>query len=398
MFPLAEYRTRLHETKKRMVELGVDVLLISNPSNMYYLTNYSAWSFYVVQMMVVTLEDAQPIWIGRQMDATGVAKTTWLDEQHIISYPDYYVQSSERHPMDFIANILTEIGQAQRRIGVEMDAHYFTAKCYQHLLIGLPNAIIKDASSLVNWVRIIKSDNEIEYMKRAGIIVEKAMEAAFKEANVGIRENDVAAAIYHAQIKGTKEYGGDYTSIVPMMPANGNTSCPHLTWTDAPYKEGDFLTLEIAGAYRRYHTPMARTMSIGKAPYKVKELAKVVEEGIEETLAIIRPGIAAEDVERKWSQTIAKYGHHKKSRLGYSIGLSFPPDWGEHTVSFREGNKTILRPNMTFHLMPGIWYEDYGVEITESIQVTEKGIETFTNFPRALFEKPRFDVIDELSS
>ncbi|WP_088102130.1 M24 family metallopeptidase [Halalkalibacter urbisdiaboli] len=395
MFPLVEYRTRLTETKKRMVDLGVDVLLISNPSNMYYLTGYSAWSFYVIQAMIVTLEDDQPIWIGRQMDASAVAKTTWLDEQHIIAYPDHYVQSIERHPNDFIANILTEIGQGARRIGLEMDAHYFTAKCFQHLQAGLPNAIFKDASSLVNWVRVIKSDREIEYMKRAGIIVGKAMEAAYNEADVGKRECDVAAAIYHAQIKGTKEFGGDYTSIVPMIPANDNTACPHLTWTDETYKEGTYLTLEIAGAYKRYHTPMARTMAIGKAPYNVKELAKVVQEGIEETLAVIRPGLTAEQVERTWSQAIAKYGHHKKSRLGYSIGLSFPPDWGEHTVSFREGDKTILKPNMTFHLMPGIWYDDYGVEITESIRITEKGVETLTNFPRGLFEKPIFD---ELSS
>lgn len=395
MFALEEYKKRLEETKKRMVDVGVDVLLISNPSNMCYLTNYAAWSFYVHQMMIVTLEDDQPLWIGRQMDASGVIKTTWLDEQHIIPYPDFYVQSTERHPLDFVTNILTEIGQSSRTIGMELDVHYFTGLCYERLKHGLPNAKLKDTSSLVNGVRLVKSKQEVECIRKAAKIVEGAMSAAYERVNIGVRECDVAASIYHAQIQGTPEFGGDYTSIVPMLPTNENTSCPHLTWSDRMYREGDFLTLEIAGAYQRYHAPMARTMSVGRAPHHVKELASVVQEGIEATLEIIGPGMTAEEVERKWSQTIAQYGHHKSSRLGYSVGLSFPPDWGEHTVSFRPGDKTILKPNMTFHLMPGIWYEDYGVEITETILITENGVETLTNFPRELYEKPMLSVIPE---
>lgn len=378
-----------------MVDEGVDVLLISNPSNMYYLTNYSAWSFYVHQMMVVTLEDAQPLWIGRQMDASGVAKTTWLDEHHIIAYPDFYVQSKERHPIDFVANILTEIGQSSRTIGIEMDVHYFTALCYERLKKGLPNAKFKDTSSLVNMVRLIKSNQEIKYMKRAGKIVETAMNAAYDCVQIGVRECDVAAAIYHAQIKGTPEYGGDYTSIVPMLPTSQNTSSPHITWTDNKYEQGDFLTIEIAGAYKRYHAPMARTMAIGQAKEEVKELSKVVQEGIEATLEVIKPGMKAEEVERIWSKTIGKYGHRKSSRLGYSVGLSFPPDWGEHTVSFRPGDDSVLQPNMTFHLMPGIWYSDYGVEITETIRITETGVELLTNFPRDLYEKPILGILPD---
>lgn len=395
MFALQEYKQRLEETKKRMVDVGVDVLLISNPSNMYYLTNYSAWSFYVHQVMVVMLDDDQPLWIGRQMDAIGVAKTTWLDEHHIIAYPDYYVQSTERHPIDFVANILSEIGQSKRTIGIEMDVHYFTGLCYERLKHGLPDARFKDTSSIVNGVRLIKSDQEIEYMKKAAKIVERAMKAAYDRVHIGVRECDVAAAIAHAQIQGTPDFGGDYTSIVPMLPTNENTSSPHLTWTDRQYCEGDFLTIEIAGAYQRYHAPMARTMSVGHAPHEVKELSKVVQEGIEATLDIIAPGIMAEEVERKWNQTIGRYGHHKSSRLGYSVGLSFPPDWGEHTVSFRPGDKTMLKPNMTFHLMPGIWYQDYGVEITETIRITDTGVETLTNFPRELYEKPMLSIIPE---
>ncbi|WP_096200849.1 M24 family metallopeptidase [Bacillus sp. FJAT-45350] len=393
MFSVLEYRKRINDTKRKMIENGIDVLLISNPSNMNYLTGYNAWSFYVHQMLVVILDEDQPIWIGREMDANSVQKTTWLDENHTIPYPDHFVQTADKHPMDFIANILTEIGQATRTIGVEMDSHYFTALCYERLKQGLPNASFKNTTTLVNWVRLIKSDQEISYMKKAGKIVEKAMQSAYDTVDIGVRECDVAASIYHAQISGTSQYGGDYTSIVPMLPTGSNTSCPHLTWTERPYQNGDFLTIEIAGCYQRYHTPMARTVALGESPKQVTDLADVVLEGINETVTAIRPGMAAEEVEAVWSKTIAKRGHHKDSRLGYSVGLSYPPDWGEHTVSFRKGDRTILQPNMTFHLMPGIWYDDYGVEITESIRITEDGCELLTNFPRELFKKKGNDLL-----
>ncbi|MBU8907345.1 M24 family metallopeptidase [Desertibacillus haloalkaliphilus] len=387
VFTILEYMNRLAKTKQKMLEQGIEVLLISNPSNMYYLTGYNAWSFYVHQMMVVMVDEDQPIWIGREMDASSVKVSTWIDDHHIIPYPDEYVQSTIKHPMDFVANILQEIGQATRKIGLEMDAHYFTGLCYERLQQGLPNATFKNASTLVNWVRLIKSDEEIVFMRRAANIVEKAMSKAYETVDVGVRECDVAANIYHAQISGLDNFGGDYTSIVPMIPTGKNTSCPHLTWTDKRYKNGDNLTIEIAGCYKRYHTPMARTMVLGTPSQQVSDLSEVVLEGINETLAAIKPGMMAEEVEAVWRKTIAKRGYYKDSRLGYSIGLSFPPDWGEHTVSFRKGDRTVLEPNMTFHLMPGIWYEDYGVEITESIRITENGCELLTNFPRELYKK-----------
>nr|WP_156816922.1 M24 family metallopeptidase [Salsuginibacillus kocurii] len=387
MFPEDEYMMRMNYTKQKMQEYGVEVLIVSNPSNMYYLTGYNAWSFYVHQVVVVMIDQDQPLWVGREMDAHSAKVTTWLDDDHIIPYPDEFVQSSIRHPMDFVANILAELGQGERKIGLEMDAFYFTAMCYERMLQGLPNAEFKNSSTLVNWVRLIKSDLEIEYMRKAAVLVDKAMKAAYDTVGVGVRENEVAAAIYHAQIAGTADFGGDYTSIVPMLPTNENTASPHLTWTDRKYKKGDYLTVEIAGCYERYHAPMARTMALGEPPDEIKKLADVVKEGIETTIARIQPGMTAEEVEDIWSQSIAKRGFFKDSRLGYSIGCSYPPDWGEHTVSFRKGDLTVMQPNMTFHLMPGIWLDHYGVEITESILITEEGCETLATTPRDLYIK-----------
>lgn len=386
-FSHAEYEERLRKTKERMEKEGVEVLLITDPANMNYLSGYNGWSFYVHQVLIVIIDELQPIWIGREMDANVAKVTSWLYHEYIIPYPDDYVHSTIKHPMDFVANILAEIGQSKRTIGVEMDSYYFTAKCFQRLTMALPQTTFKDCTNLVNWVRIIKSDQEIEYMKRAGKIVEKAMAAGIEAIGEGIRECDVAAKIYEAQISGTPQFGGDYPAIVPLMPAGEKASTPHLTWSDETYQAGTTALLELAGCYERYHAPLARTVTIGKPAEEVKDLAEVVIEGMEAALEIVKPGVTCEEVEAAWSKSIKKRGYKKESRIGYSMGLNYPPDWGEHTSSLRAGDHTILQPNMTFHIIPGIWFDSYGVEFSESFRVTEKGYELLANFPRKLFVK-----------
>jgi ectoine hydrolase len=383
-FATYEYKERIRKTKERMQQKGIDVLLITDPANINYLSGYDGWSFYVHQMLVVIIDEDQPMWIGREMDANAAKVTTWLYRDNIIPYPDDYIHSDIKHPMDFVAGILKEIGQDNRSIGVEMENYYFTAKSYLQLKKGLPNAAFHDATLLVNWVRLIKSDAEIEYMKRAAVIAEKAMKAGIELIQEGVRECDVAAKIFHTQITGTEEFGGDYPAIVPLLPSGEKTSTPHLTWTDDRYKDGDAVIIELAGCYKRYHSPLARTVQIGKPNENLKTLSEVAVEGINACLEMIRPGIACEEIEETWRKTIEKSGFVKESRLGYSMGLNYPPDWGEHTVSIRKGDKTILQPNMTFHLIPGLWLDNYGFEVSESIRITENGCETFAKMPRNL--------------
>ncbi|GAK00034.1 aminopeptidase P family N-terminal domain-containing protein [Geomicrobium sp. JCM 19055] len=142
-----------------MLEYGVEVLILSNPSNLCYLTGYNAWSFYVHQVVLVLIDEEEPIWVGREMDAHSAKTTTWIDHTRIIPYPDEFVQSTIKHPMDFVANILTDLGQGQRKVGVEMDAFYYTAMCHERLTYGLPEAEFKNTSTIVNWVRLQKKSS-----------------------------------------------------------------------------------------------------------------------------------------------------------------------------------------------------------------------------------------------
>ena len=386
-FEKAEYAGRLAKTKARMEANGVEVLLATDPANMCYLTGYDGWSFYVHQLLVVAVDADEPVWIGRGMDANAARVTTYLGDGNILGYPDDYVQSTEKHPMDFVAGLLAEKGWDKRAIGVEMDAYYFTAACLESLKRNLPDARFVDATALVNWVRVIKSPAEIALMDRAARIIEHTMNTAFEAVTPGARQCDAAAAIHHAQIGGTPEFGGDYTGLVAMLPSGVGTSTPHLTWTDAPFVEGEATILELAGCHRRYHCPMARTMFLGKPPEKVSHTAEVVVEGLNAALDAVKPGITCAAVEAVWRKSIARHGIVKDSRIGYSTGLNYPPDWGEHTLSLRPGDTTVLEPNMTIHMIPGVWFDDWGIEISECFQVTENGARPFADVPRQLFVK-----------
>jgi len=386
-FEKKEYLDRIRAAKERMAARGIDVLLAADPANMNYLTGYDGWSFYTPQCVVVALDLDEPLCIVRGMDANGAKVTTFLKHENIIGFPDHYVQHAEKHPYDYVAQMLTERRLDAKRIGVEMDAYYFTAACLDSLKRSLPNGRFVNANLLVNWVRIVKSPREIELMRQAARIMNTLMVKAIDAVRPGVRQCDAAAAIYHAQISGTPDYGGDYTSFVPMLPTGIGTSTPHLTWSDAPFVTGEATILELGACRHRYHCPQARTVFLGKPPQKLADTAKVVVEGLDTALAAAKPGVTCETVEAAWRGVIAKHGIEKESRIGYSVGLNYPPDWGEHTASLRPADKTVLQPNMTFHCIPGIWMDDWGIEISEAIQVTDRGAKPFCNFPRKVFVK-----------
>jgi Xaa-Pro aminopeptidase len=386
VFDSSEYERRIARTKERIRERELDAVFVSDPANMNYLTGYDGWSFYVHQGVVVTPERDEPIWIGRQMDANGARATTSLGEESIRAYSDDHVHSPhDLHPMDYVAGVVEELGLDDGRIGLEMDASYFTAKSYTRLQENLPEATFEDTTLLVNWVRVKKSEQEIEYMRQAARISENAMQAGLDAIEEGVPEYEAAEAIYSALIDGTGQYGGDYPAIVPLMPSGDHTGTPHLTWTDRPFENGDPVIIELSGCRHRYHSPLARTTFVGDPPHEVQETADIVVAGMEAALDAVEPGVTCEAVEKAWRDEIAKHDVEKEDRIGYSMGLGYPPDWGEHTASLRPGDETVLEENMTFHTIPGLWFDDFGVELSETFRVTSSGAEPLADFPRRLF-------------
>jgi ectoine hydrolase len=386
-FPDDEYVRRLERTRAKMAEAGVDVVLVTDPANMNYLTGYDAWSFYVPQAVIVALKPEPPLWVGRGMDAQSAILTTTLPRENILSYADDYVESPVKHPMEHVASVLAERGFSSARIGYEGSAYFFTARNLQVLMGALPEARFDDIDLLVNWVRTVKSEREIEVMRQAARIVENVMRVAIDAVSVGVRQCDAAARISEAQIRGTDEFGGDAPANPPSILSAENAATPHASWSDKLFRQDTATCLELSGCRHRYHCAMSRTVYLGKPPDDMKRVADATAEGMAAALDKVRPGAVCEDVELAWRQTINRAGFSKPSRIGYSIGLNYPPNWADHTASLREKDKTVMEPNMTFHLMLGMWMEGWGFELSDTFRVTETGHEVLADFPRRLFVK-----------
>ena len=386
IFSNKEFISRINKVKLKMNEKGIEILLISNPANQFYLTGYDGWSFYTPQMVLIHINDAQPYWIGRRMDAVGAKFTSFLNKNHIVSYPDTYVASTTKHPMNFLVEFIKKKKWHKKNIGVEMDDYYYSAKWHQILKKNLSQSKFVDAFLLVNWVRMIKSDQELLYMKQAGQIANLAMKNAMKKAKPGIRQCDVIAELNKTTTSGTKKVGGTFTCKPPNAMVGEYCSAPHLSWTDKKLKKNEIFYLELGGAKHRYHVPLARCIYMGKAPEKILRIAEIIKEGLNSVLDRVKPGVSGHDLEEVWKKVISKYNIEKDSRIGYPVGIGYPPTWGELTTSLRKGDKNIIHENMTFHCIPALWMEKFGIVISETFVVKKKGAERLTNYSQKLFD------------
>ena len=198
---------------------------------------------------------------------------------------------------------------------------------------------------------------------------------------------DAVGEIQKTLFYGTPEFGGEYSSIATLLPTGKGTSASHLTATQDKFVEGEATIVELSGVYKRYHAPMARTVLLGKPDQLKIDTMKKTIEALEAGIKVTKAGNTANDVAQAFWGVLDKYGIKKESRTGYSIGIGYPPDWGEQTLNISKGDETILQPNVTFHMIAVMQFGDWGVEASESIRVTDNGCELFCNYPKELHIK-----------
>ena len=389
-FSRDEYAMRLAKVREAMSARDIDVLFTCDPSKKAWLTGYDCWSFYVHQGVLVG-PSGDPVFWGRRMDANGALRTCYMAEDDILGYYDDFVMSTERHAMQDLAQVLADRGWSEKRLGVEMENYYYSARAH-HVLSTEHTGPLIDATALVNWCRAVKSPAELALMRRAARIVEKMHQAILETIRPGLRKNELVAEIYRTGLVGAEDadgaFGGDYPAIVPLLPTGMDATAAHLTWDDRPLELGAATFFEIAGCYRRYHAPLCRTVHLGPAPREMLAAEEAVLEGIDNGINAARAGNTAGDIARAFYRVLEKHGIEREGRCGYPIGLSYPPDWGERTFSLRPSDETVLMENMTIHFMPALWMENWGLEITETIRVAATGCaECLADMPRQLFVK-----------
>jgi len=378
-FQKSEYEERIAKVNAYMRNENLDALVATSPANINYLTGYDANSEYVFQCVLVS-EGREPIWIGRQMDARSARGTTWLADENIRSYTDDLLDIVGAHPVDFFVDVLRELRLEDKRIGIEMDGNHLSPLACEKLKTGLRAASFKDASLLVNRIRAIKSAREIEYIRQAAKLTQSGMKRGIEVVREGVKECEVGIAVYDGLTRDACDPppGAGTWSIT----SGRRTAMTHLGFTDKRIERGDVVTFEISGSMHRYACPMVWSVAVGEHSEIIDKAIDTICSGLDMMINTIKPGISCEQIARVYRNVVKDHGFSQRldgRRCGYTFGIAFDlgGEWGEKVASFKEGDRTVLKPNMTFHVVPALPLDGFAVICSDSMRVTEDGCEAF---------------------
>ena len=268
-------------------------------------------------------------------------------------------------------------------LGMETASWYLTVRDYMRLEAELSCRLV-DWNGAIEPHRMVKSEDELDRIRRACRAAEAGLDAAIEAIAPGKTENDLAAAMYEASIAA----GSEYLGHPPLVVAGATTSLCFAMWRRREIKRGDVVLLETAGCIDRYHGILSRPVVVGEADERHKVAAEALKGVLEAAVDAIKPGLTAGDVDRACRKSVEDkgFGAYFKHRAAYGIGIGFPPNWSEgHIYAIRPGDPLVLQPNMTFHVIPTLFFEDFGMCFSDSVRVTETGAEVLTDYPRELF-------------
>ena len=319
-FDDAEYRRRLDGVRAAMAKQDIAAFISFTPENIYYLTGHDTPGYYFYQACVVA-PGRPPVNVLRRIETTNTLGRSW--PRLAVGYED------RQDPIEVTLGLLQELGVAGRTIGVESDAWFVTPKRAVQLQRGIEQAggRIVDASQTVEGLRVIKSAPELTYIRAGARAVEAAMRAGFAASRVGTNENDVAGVIVAELIR----HGGEYAGLPPFITSGPRTSLCHSTWAGRRLETGDVIGFELPDVIKRYCAALFRMGFLGNPDAEFTRRYTMVREALENVIAAIRPGATSGDVHNANKAAFTKYGygHMLGHRPGYSVGINYPPDWGE---------------------------------------------------------------------
>ncbi|CAH1656221.1 MULTISPECIES: Xaa-Pro peptidase family protein [unclassified Chelatococcus] len=375
VFPKDEYERRLAKLRVAMSERGFDLVLLSGPENIFYLSGQQTPGYYAFQCLCIPLE-GKPFHVLRGLEAMNARLNTYLDD--IIGYADDVV------PASAVAEVLFARGWRGKRVAIDQSGWFLTINLYNRLVADFGPLL--DATGLVEPLRRIKSALEIEQMEKAGHANEAGMSAGLAVTKVGANENDIASAIMGAAIKA----GSEYVGMEPFVTSGPRSGIPHTTWRRRQIEPGDVTVLETSACYNRYHVALFRTVACGEIPQIARDMYQVCGEALEVALEKLRPGNTCADVHDAVQAVIDSHGQTNgyRKRTGYSMGISFAPDWGEGNIlSLFRGIDVPLEPGMAFHVPITLRaYNKFTVAVSETVLVTDGAPRTFSSISREIVE------------
>ena len=375
-FDRAEYDRRLSTVRRAMVERGLDLLLLSAPENIFYLTGLDHWGYFAPHLLMVPAEGEMTL-VTRAMEKVTVANQ--------VANARFEGHGDHETVADGFVRALAHGRHNPGRVGIEAWSAGLPHGLARALESRLSAAEWIDAAGLVDDLRQIKSPAEQAYLRQAARVSDAGAAAAIEAVRAGASERHIAAESERAMI----EAGGTFPGFGPFVRSTARLGEEHTSWSDARLGDGDALFLELTGCVARYHAPLGRLIHIGRAPKETYEMAAVSRAAFDTVLSALKDGVLARDVYAAWQAVVDRAGltHYRRHHCGYLVGIGFPPSWtgGNKVTGLRHDSDTVIRTGMSFHVLSwlmGTGRGDYF--ISNAVLLTESGPEVLTRTPAAV--------------
>ena len=342
-FEAAEFEQRISNARRILAERGLAAILIFAQESHYYLSGYDTTGYVFFQCLVLTADQQPLTLLTRRPDLEQARRTSIIEDIRI------WYDREDASPTDELREILAEKGLAGARMGVELDSYGLRAHDYERLKTTLNGwCELEDASSLVRGLRLIKSETELAYVRRAAELADASLLAMLETAGPGAFEGDIAAAGTGAILSG----GGEPAPSGPVL-GSGDRALLIRSATGFRHLDAqDQLTMEFAGSYRHYCACLMRTVAIGSGSEKHRQMSRVTKDALSAMTEAARPGYPLgkiDDAHRRIYDENS-YGDLRMAACGYSLGASFRPTWMDVPPMLYSGNPLLAQPGMVLFL------------------------------------------------
>ena len=367
-FSKEEFSQRKTKVLESMKEQKLDALLMFRQESMYWLTGYDTFGYVFFQTLILN-KNGNVILLTRAPDLRQAQNTSNIENIKI------WVDKDGSNPTDDLKIILDELSLKGKKVGVEYEAYGMTGRNALRLNKSLENYCeIEDQSELITKLRVIKSQEEIVFVKKAAELADKALDEAWKHTKAGASEAKILAKMQGAVLEG----GGDYPANEYIIGSGHNALLCRYQSEKRILSNEDQLSIEWAGTYKHYHSAMFRTIPIGKADPKHIKMHEACVEALKNCEKKLIPGNKVGEVFDIHAKTFDDLGYNKArmNACGYSLGSTFSPNWMDWPMLYTK-NPYVIQPGNIFfmHMILMDSENQLAMNLGETYLITENGNE-----------------------
>jgi Xaa-Pro dipeptidase len=375
-FNVPTYRERLERVRARMKSRDLDAIVVTLPDSIHWLTGYDSIGYLWLQALIVVANEEEPHFLTRTTEEPSFWETSWLRSAR---FYDIAVEM----PAVALARLLSELELTSSQVGIDLQAFTLLPAQWDGLRSDLPEVVWSDSTDLVPEERLVKSTAELGYQLQAAQMADFAMNTTLAAARPGMSEIQLAGIA----AKALADAGSEYVAIPPMVVSGPRTALVHGMASRQAIGLGDPVCIELGASVYRYHAIVMRTAVLGRPSSRLAEVAACLKEGLDAAIEAVKPGAPVYEPDEACNARLDRLdlARRRCHRIGYSLGLAYPPGWLEPMMLVR-GDAHTFAPGMSFSLEPNLSLQDegFGLKLGETVMCAEGGAVSLTRIPRDL--------------